>query len=355
MKVAEDALLEVDNLRTQFDTPGGLLTAVDGVSFSLSKGKSLGVVGESGSGKSVMSRSIMRLLPKVNIQTEGTVRFKSRNLMELAPRDLRKLWGPEMAMIFQDPLGSLNPVVKVGKQVAEGLRVHSGFSKKEARSEALKLLREVGISEPERRLDEYPHQFSGGMRQRIVIAIALACQPDLLIADEPTTALDVTVQAQILDLIEEQRNQRNMSLILVTHDLGVVAGRTDEIMVMYAGRIVERAPTKVLFANMKMPYTEALLESIPKLERPSHSHLLSIPGQPPNMVDAPHGCKFASRCKYVQDRCVEEEPELIPAATPGHLYRCFFPVGSAESADALARNMATGKVDESGSRVHIRT
>ena len=355
MKVAEDALLEVDNLRTQSDTPGGLLTAVDGVSFSLSKGKSLGVVGESGSGKSVMSRSIMRLLPKVNIQTEGTVRFKSRNLMELAPRDLRKLWGPEMAMIFQDPLGSLNPVVKVGKQVAEGLRVHSGFSKKEARSEALKLLREVGISEPERRLDEYPHQFSGGMRQRIVIAIALACQPDLLIADEPTTALDVTVQAQILDLIEEQRNQRNMSLILVTHDLGVVAGRTDEIMVMYAGRIVERAPTKVLFANMKMPYTEALLESIPKLERPSHSHLLSIPGQPPNMIDAPRGCKFAPRCKYVQDRCVEEEPELISAATPGHLYRCFFPVGSAESADALARNMANGKVDESGSRVHIRT
>ena len=275
--------------------------------------------------------------------------------MELAPRDLRKLWGPEMAMIFQDPLGSLNPVVKVGNQVAEGLRVHSGFSKKEARSEALKLLREVGISEPERRLDEYPHQFSGGMRQRIVIAIALACQPDLLIADEPTTALDVTVQAQILDLIEERRNQRNMSLILVTHDLGVVAGRTDEIMVMYAGRIVERAPTKVLFANMKMPYTEALLESIPKLERASHSRLLSIPGQPPNMVDAPRGCKFASRCKYVQDRCVVEEPELIDAATPGHFYRCFFPVGSAESAEALARNMANGKVDESGSRVHIRT
>ena len=355
MKVAEDALLEVDNLRTQFDTPGGLLTAVDGVSFSLPKGRSLGVVGESGSGKSVMSRSIMRLLPKANIHTEGTVRFKSKNLMELAPRDLRKLWGPEMAMIFQDPLGSLNPVVKVGKQVAEGLRVHSGFSKKEARSEALKLLREVGISEPERRLDEYPHQFSGGMRQRIVIAIALACRPDLLIADEPTTALDVTVQAQILDLIEEQRNQRNMSLILVTHDLGVVAGRTDEIMVMYAARVVERAPTKVLFANMRMPYTEALLESIPKLERPSHSHLLSIPGQPPNMVDAPRGCKFASRCKYVQDRCVEEEPELISAGTPGHLYRCFFPVGSSESADALARNMANGKVDESGSRVHIRT
>jgi|TARA_B110000438_G_scaffold122135_1_gene119269 peptide/nickel transport system ATP-binding protein len=355
MKADEDALLEVDNLRTQFDTPGGLLTAVDGVSFSLPKGRSLGVVGESGSGKSVMSRSIMRLLPKANIHTEGTVRFKSKNLMELAPRDLRKLWGPEMAMIFQDPLGSLNPVVKVGKQVAEGLRVHSGFSKKEARSEALKLLREVGISEPERRLDEYPHQFSGGMRQRIVIAIALACRPDLLIADEPTTALDVTVQAQILDLIEEQRNQRNMSLILVTHDLGVVAGRTDEIMVMYAGRVVERAPTKVLFANMKMPYTEALLESIPKLERPSHSHLLSIPGQPPNMVDAPRGCKFASRCKYVQDRCVEEEPELISAGTPGHLYRCFFPVGSSESADALARNMANGKVDESGSRVHIRT
>ena len=193
------------------------------------------------------------------------------------------------------------------------------------------------------------------MRQRIVIAIALACQPDLLIADEPTTALDVTVQAQILDLIEERRNQRNMSLILVTHDLGVVAGRTDEIMVMYAGRIVERAPTKVLFANMKMPYTEALLESIPKLERASHSRLLSIPGQPPNMVDAPRGCKFASRCKYVQDRCVVEEPELIDAATPGHFYRCFFPVGSAESAEALARNMANGKVDESGSRVHIRT
>ncbi|MDG2113422.1 MAG: ABC transporter ATP-binding protein [Actinomycetota bacterium] len=343
-----DALLSVDNLRTQFATPAGSLTAVDGVSFALERGKAIGVVGESGSGKSVMSRSIMRLLPKTNVLSSGTVHFNGVDMMSLSTKQLREMWGPEISMVFQDPLGSLNPVMKIGQQVGEGLRVHLGMSKKEARATALVLLREVGIPEPERRLDEYPHQLSGGMRQRIVIAIALACGPKLLIADEPTTALDVTVQAQILDLIQGERSDRDMSLILITHDLGVVAGRTDEIIVMYAGRIVERAPTKVLFSDMRHPYTEALLKSIPKIEYKSHTKLDIIAGSPPDMVHPPPGCKFAARCKYASEQCIAEEPTLTEGAATGHQFRCFHPVGSAHAEVALEQNMASGRVDESG-------
>jgi oligopeptide/dipeptide ABC transporter ATP-binding protein len=266
--------------------------------------------------------------------------------MSLRPKELRAMWGPEISMVFQDPLGSLNPVMRIGDQVGEGLRVHLGMSKKEARATALMLLRDVGIPEPERRLDEYPHQLSGGMRQRIVIAIAIACGPKLLIADEPTTALDVTVQAQILDLLKRQQEDRDMSMILITHDLGVVAGRTDEIIVMYAGRVVERAPTATLFSEMRHPYTEALLRSIPKIEYASHTRLDTIPGRPPDMVHPPKGCKFAARCRYAQDRCIEEEPQLTEGESPGHVYRCFFPVGTPEGADALARNVASGKAEE---------
>jgi peptide/nickel transport system ATP-binding protein len=235
-----------------------------------------------------------------------------------------------MAMIFQDPMSSLNPLMKIGEQIAEPLRVHLDMNAKTAAHTAERLLREVRIPEAARRLEQYPHEMSGGMRQRVMIAIALACGPTLLFADEPTTALDVTVQAQILDLIGDERRERNMSVILVTHDLGVVAGRTDEIAVMYGGKLVEKAPTAALFANMKMPYTEALFESIPKLEERSHSRLRTIPGRPPDLVNPPPGCPFAPRCAYARDRCHVEPPPLVPADTLDHLYACWYPVGSPE-------------------------
>ncbi|MEL7155736.1 MAG: ABC transporter ATP-binding protein [Actinomycetota bacterium] len=344
----EPPVLVVENLTTEFSTPSGPLTAVDNVSFTLRRGKALGIVGESGSGKSVTARSVMRLLPKSNVRTSGSVTMDGIDMMSLSAKQLREVWGPEVAMVFQDPLGSLNPVMRIGQQVAEGLRVHHRLKKSEAEGNALELLRSVGIPSPEVRMQEYPHQLSGGMRQRIVIAIALACGPKLLIADEPTTALDVTVQAQILDLLQEQQRERFMPLILITHDLGVVAGRTDEVIVMYAGRIMERAPTSVLFRDMKMPYTESLFRSIPKIEYPSHTKLAIIPGRPPNMIDPPKGCKFAERCRYAQDRCREEEPELTPALDRDHVYRCFYPVGSSEGEEALARNVESGRLTSDG-------
>jgi oligopeptide/dipeptide ABC transporter ATP-binding protein len=252
---------------------------------------------------------------------------------------MRDVWGTEMAMVFQDPMTSLNPVKRVGTQITEGLTYHLGDKGKVADETAVALMRSVRIPEPDRRLKEYPHQLSGGMRQRVSIAVALACGPRLLIADEPTTALDVTVQAQILDLLANQQRERFMAMMLITHDLGVVAGRTDEIAVMYAGRIVEKAPTKVLFSNVKMPYTEALLRSIPKIENPSHTRLLAISGRPPDLVTPPVGCKFAPRCLYAQERCREEEPPLMEADTAGHLYRCWYPVGTPEGKAALQKNL----------------
>jgi peptide/nickel transport system ATP-binding protein len=269
-------------------------------------------------------------------------------LTELSQKEMRAYWGARLSMIFQDPMTSLNPVMKIGKQITESMRQHLDVDKKYANELAENLLRSVRIPEPEQRMKEYPHQLSGGMRQRVCIAVALACGPALLFADEPTTALDVTVQAQVLDLMETQQRERFMAVVLITHDLGVVAGRADEIAVMYAGRIVEKAPTAVLFRDMKMPYTEALLSSIPKLEHPSHSRLATIPGRPPNLVEPPPGCKFAPRCAYVQPRCLEEEPPLIPAPTPGHEFRCWFPVGTPEGAEALARNRATAPADTVG-------
>jgi oligopeptide/dipeptide ABC transporter ATP-binding protein len=249
-----------------------------------------------------------------------------------------------MAMVFQDPMTSLNPVMKIGRQITEGLRYHLDIPKDEANEQALQLLNSVGIPDPKRRLSQYPHELSGGMRQRVTIAIALACGPKLLFADEPTTALDVTVQAQILDLIQAQRQDRNMSVILVTHDLGVVAGHTDDIIVMYAGQIVEQAPTHVLFSEMRMPYTEALLESIPKLDQPSHTVLRAIPGRPPDLINPPKGCRFSPRCPYVQDRCREEAPPLVEAETPGHNYACWYPVGSDVWKETKARLAEAGRV-----------
>jgi peptide/nickel transport system ATP-binding protein len=335
-------LLQVEDLRTWFRTAFGVVRAVDGVSFWLERGRTLGIVGESGSGKTVLSRSVMGLLTGRNVVREGRVVFEGMDLMGLAPRDMRDVWGVEIAMVFQDPMTSLNPVMRIGRQITESLQHHFDVDKEDARSTAVDLLRSVGIPEPLRRLDEYPHQLSGGMRQRVTIAIALACGPKLLIADEPTTALDVTVQAQILDLLRRQQQERFMAMMLITHDLGVVAGRADEIAVMYAGQIVEKAPTRTLFTAMKMPYTEALMKSIPRLEHPSHTRLIAIGGRPPNLLHPPPGCRFAPRCHYAQERCLQEPPPLLPAADPGHEFRCWFPVGTPEGDAALARNIDRG-------------
>jgi len=322
-------LLEVRELRTHFLTARGPVKAVDGVSFSLERGRTLGVVGESGSGKTILSRSIMGLLPRSNIVRGGDVFYEGRSLGELSARQLRDLRGAEISMIFQDPMTSLNPVVRIGRQITETMEHHLGVTGEEARTRAVTLLASVGIPDPERRLREYPHQLSGGMRQRVTIAIALSCGPKLLLADEPTTALDVTVQAQILDLLGRQQQERFMAMILVTHDLGVVAGRTDEIAVMYAGRIVERAPTPVLFHEMKHRYTQALFRSIPKITDPAHRRLDTIEGRPPDLATIGPGCPFAPRCRYARDRCTTETPPLLEIA-PGHSHACWYPVERGE-------------------------
>ncbi len=335
-------LLEVEDLRTHFLTPAGPVRAVDGVSFSLNRGETLGIVGESGSGKTVLSRSIMGLLPTRNVERTGAIRYQGHSISDYTQDQMRSVWGTEMGMIFQDPMTSLNPVMKIGNQITESLRYHLDMDKGEAHETAVALLTSVGIPEPAQRFGEYPHQLSGGMRQRVMIAVSLACGPRLLFADEPTTALDVTVQAQILDLLAQQQRERHMAIILVTHDLGVVAGRTDHIAVMYAGKVVEKAPTSVLFSEMRMPYTEALLNSIPKLEDESHTRLRIIGGRPPDLINPPKGCNFAPRCPYAQPKCLEEEPPLVPAPTPGHEFACWFPVGTPEGAKALADNVAAG-------------
>jgi peptide/nickel transport system ATP-binding protein len=338
-------LLELEDVRTHFQTPRGLVHAVDGVSLKLERGKALGIVGESGSGKTILSRSIMGLLPPRGTVREGSIRFEGREIGGLSRRAMRDVWGKEMAMIFQDPMTSLNPLMKIGAQIAEPLRIHLDMPKALAWSTAERLMQDVRIPAPGRRLQQYPHEMSGGMRQRIMIAIAMACGPTLLLADEPTTALDVTVQAQILDLLGEQRRDRNMSLLLVTHDLGVVAGHTDDIGVMYGGKLVEMAPTPELFANMKMPYTEALLNSIPKLADKSHTRLNVISGRPPDLVHPPVGCRFSPRCPYAQERCRDEEPPLIPTVEdPRHTYACWYPVGSPQYLETKERRRREAEV-----------
>jgi peptide/nickel transport system ATP-binding protein len=346
-------LLAVEDLSTFFETDRGTVRAVDGVSLSLERGKTLGIVGESGSGKTVLCRSIMNLLPKRGVVRNGSVRFEGREIIHLSDREMRGFWGAQLSMIFQDPMTSLNPVMKIGKQLTEAIRQHLDVTRDYAKELAESLLASVRMPEPQARLAEYPHQLSGGMRQRVCIAIALACGPKLLFADEPTTALDVTVQAQVLDLIARQQAERFMAMVLVTHDLGVVAGRAEEIVVMYAGRIVERAPTGVLFTDVKMPYSEALLASIPKLEGHSHTRLATIPGRPPDLVNPPPGCKFAPRCRYVQDRCLEAEPLLTPGIEAGHEFRCWCPVGTPEGEEALARNERSGRVPQAASAAPV--
>lgn len=319
------AILKIEDLSIQFATPRGNLRAVRNVSFELGAGESLGVVGESGSGKTVLSRAIMGLLPSTATRT-GRVTYEGVDITALDPKQVRDLWGTGMAMIFQDPMTALNPVRRIGTQVTESLTVRLGMSKKDARAKAVEILKRVRIPDPEGMLKKFPYQLSGGMRQRIMIAIAVSCNPHMLFADEPTTALDVTVQAQVLELLTELRKEFNMAMILVTHDLGVVAGHTDKIAVMYAGDIVEFAPTRELFENMKMPYTEALLKSIPRLETPTGTRLPVIEGRFPDPTKDEPGCPFANRCIYAQDKCRAEKPPLTNGGN-NHFYRCWFPIG----------------------------
>jgi len=318
-------VLEVTGLSITFATPRGNLRAVNDATITLEQGESIGVVGASGSGKTVLSRAIMGLLPGTATRT-GSIKYMGKEISQLPEKELRELWGTGMAMIFQDPMTTLNPVRRIGAQLTESLTVRLKLDKKEAHKQAIELLRRVRIADPEGMMRKFPYQLSGGMRQRIMIAIAVSCKPELLFADEPTTALDVTVQAQVLELLTELRKEFNMAMILVTHDLGVVAGHTDKIAVMYAGDVVEMAPTRELFKNMKMPYTEALLKSIPRLETPTGTRLPVIEGRLPDPTKNEPGCPFANRCPYVADKCRAEKPPLKDTGT-GHLYRCWFPIG----------------------------
>lgn len=323
-----EVLLSIRDLTTRFQTSEGVLTAVDGVSFDLAAGETLGLAGESGSGKSVLVKSLMRVMPiSDRTTTTGRVLFEGRDISQLDDAEARPYWGGEMAMVFQDPMTALNPVVRVGRQITESLRLHRGLGRSEASAEAVRLLADVGIPEPERRLREYPNQLSGGMRQRVTIAIALAGNPRLLIADEPTTALDVTVQKQILDLLSRIQRQHDMAMILVSHDLSVLAGRTDRLAVMYAGRIVEAAATVPLFDNPRHPYTNALMASSPRLDQPSHERLVAIPGAPPAATEVLAGCAFRPRCEAAQSRCATDRPELSPTGPDGHRWACHYPLG----------------------------
>ncbi len=323
------ALLEVDDLRTHFFTRDGVVRAVDGVSFTVEKGKTLAIVGESGCGKSVTALSIMGLLPQPPARiVGGSARFDGRDLTQLSEHELEDVRGREVAMIFQDPMTSLNPTLTIGTQITETMRRHLDLGKEEARRRAIELLEEVHIPKAAARLNDYPHRFSGGMRQRVMIAIAISCNPKLLIADEPTTALDVTVQAEVLDLLEELQEQHEMAMIVITHDMGVVAATADDIAVMYAGQIVEQASSLDLFDRPEHPYTEALLGALPQLEGEGirEGRLTAIPGRPPDLGDPPPACRFAPRCPYsgLGDSCATEPPELRELR-PGHWVRSAHP------------------------------
>jgi peptide/nickel transport system ATP-binding protein len=316
-------LLEVTDLRVQFDTGDGVVHAVDGISYSLQQGATLGIVGESGSGKTVTSLTTMGLTRGRSTRVSGEIVFQGRNLLDLSNEELRQIRGDDIAMIFQDPLSSLHPYYKVGAQLVEAIRAHRDVSKPEARDQSIDLLELVGIPDPHHRVDAYPHEFSGGMRQRAMIAMALANEPKLLIADEPTTALDVTVQAQILALLEDLKKRLGMAIIIITHDLGVVAEIADEIAVMYAGRIVEQGSTERIFASPQHPYTWGLLKSIPRLDSPRDEELVPIAGRPPSLIHLPSGCHFHPRCPYVREAHKRIDPPLKPVAgQPDHHVAC---------------------------------
>ncbi|HEX4951711.1 MAG TPA: ABC transporter ATP-binding protein [Blastocatellia bacterium] len=315
-------LLEVKNLKTYFATARGEVRSVDDVSFSLDRSETLCVVGESGCGKSVTALSIMRLVASPGYIASGEILFEGRDLLKLSEDEMRKMRGDDIAMIFQDPMTSLNPVYTVGEQIAEAIRLHRGVSKKEAWNQAIEGMRDVAIPSPESRAKSYPHEMSGGMRQRVMIAMALACDPKLLIADEPTTALDVTIQAQILQELAELQTKRQLGLLLITHDLGVVAETADRVAVMYAGKIVEEAPVREIFARPRHPYTEGLLRAVPQLGAKGHqTRLRTIEGVVPNPLELPPGCRFAPRCQHAQDKCRTGEIPLLNAGE-AHLSRC---------------------------------
>ncbi|MBP7106363.1 MAG: ABC transporter ATP-binding protein [Spirochaetia bacterium] len=332
MRDASKPILKIENLKTWFKTNQGTAKAVDGVSFDVHEGEIFGIVGESGSGKSVTNLSVLRLIPvPPGVYAEGKIVFRGKDLLKVSEEEIRMVRGGSISMIFQDPLTSLNPLLKISLQIEEALQQHHSMNKKEARQKAIELLRAVGIPDAERRMNDYPHQFSGGMRQRVMIAIAIGCNPDLLIADEPTTALDVTIQAQILDLIKSLSDKKTMAVILITHDLGVVAGMCDTVCVMYAGRIVEQAPVDELFANSLHPYTIGLLSSVPRIDE-AKTRLYSIPGSPPNLIDLSEGCPFEPRCQQRLPICSRQYPEQsvidnsVMFSTPfpsTHLVRCW--------------------------------
>jgi len=320
-------LLEVSDLHVRFRRDGGQVLAVNGLSYTVSAGTTLAIIGESGSGKTVSARAVMGLLP-ATATVSGSIRFEGQELVGLPEEELRRRRGSDVAMIFQDPSRSLNPTMRVGAQVTEAIRAHLPLGRREARERAVELLRMVRLPSPERRYFQYPHQLSGGMRQRVMIAIALACYPKLLIADEPTTALDVTTEAQIMELLLELQQQLSMGLILISHDLGLAASYADEVIVMYAGRAVERAATRTLFARVRMPYTRALLDAVPRLERPPHSLLPVVEGQPPDLSRLPTGCPFAPRCPRADDLC--RQAPRFEEHEPGHWWACWHPHGEGE-------------------------
>lgn len=323
------ALLEVKGLKTRFFTEDGVVHAVNGITYDLEEGEALGIVGESGCGKSVSVLSVMRLIPQPPGKiVGGEVFFEGRNLLKMDPEDVRKVRGNRIAMVFQDPMTSLNPVLTIGRQIDEALELHMDMDKNQARKRTIELLEMVGIPEAADRADDYPHQFSGGMRQRVMIAMALSCNPRILIADEPTTALDVTIQAQIVELVKRLRDDIGMSIIWITHDLGVVAGLAEKVIVMYAGHIVEKASVKDVYADPRHPYTIGLLGSLPRLDE-VRERLFSMRGLPPDLIDLQPGCPFAPRCDYVIDRCWEETPLLEPVAI-GHEIACWVDVKSSQ-------------------------
>src|SRR5579872_3623711 len=335
----------MDDLHTEFRLRDARVRAVDGVSFSIDQGECVGLVGESGCGKSTVGLSIMKLLPAVGHIARGEIRLNGRDVAPLEEKEMRHIRGNEVAMIFQDPMTSLNPTMSVGKQIAEGVRLHRNVTKAEAMERAMEVLTLVGMPRPAERINYYPHQLSGGLRQRVMIALALSCDPKVLIADEPTTALDVTIQAQILNLIDDLRHRLNMAVVLITHDMGVIAGRSDRVMVMYAGKIVEGASTEDLFYRMRHPYASALLRSIPKLDQDSTQRLYSIPGIPPDLSQRLTNCRFNPRCPNATEICREQEPPLEPAAeNPAHMFACYHPVGGEQGADS--RDVAVASDEE---------
>jgi oligopeptide transport system ATP-binding protein len=324
MSETNGTILSVNNLKTYFQTEDGVVKAVDGITFELKTGETLGIVGESGSGKSVTNLSVMRLIPEPPGKiVEGDIIFNGIDVRKLSIDEVRKIRGKRIAMIFQDPMTSLNPFLKISTQLMEVTRLHLGHDKRQAREHAIKMLKTVGIPEAETRVDNYPHEFSGGMRQRVMIAMALSCDPELLIADEPTTALDVTIQAQILELIKELKARTGTSVILITHDLGVVAGMTDKIIVMYAGKVFEQAPTKELFATPANPYTKGLLKSVPDPAHEEGAELYQIPGLPPDVAHLPPGCPFAERCERAEDICHQKFPPFVEV-NENHQSLCHF-------------------------------